>query len=175
MHVKPINEAHDIAEIAEKEYETQFEIAEGMIEKLSNKVMQLEKEIIDLKERFKADECDLCNDLQDENEELKQQLADIKYLNREEVEKIIYELSSRNSYGNNEIENCDYDNLVTAICNLATKPTCTYLGNDKIEYYKEDINNHNNSYLKDAHNYRIKEKEKIKPLKIGEQWIGDKQ
>ncbi len=120
--------AHDIVEIVEKEYATnqgftdllkesadlklQLADTSGRFEgemDLNTKIM---KENAELKERFKSDECDLCNDLQDENEELKQQLEDIKYLNREEVEKII----------KTEIDPCHnyvIKDLVTAICNLA--------------------------------------------------------
>ena len=63
-----------VAEIAEKEYIPLIHEAIMMNSQKLEKIEQLEAEIAGLKERFKADECDLCNDLQDEVAELKEQL-----------------------------------------------------------------------------------------------------
>jgi len=152
--------AKDIVDIVEKDTPN-IMIYQRQIEKqntnLKDEIKQwqvswdiLTKENTELKERFKADECDLCNDLQDENMELKQQvdrlhkneiiyhkrLKDIKYLNRDEVGKIIRDLLEENHNLDSGI--CDnitgnpmkdyaicyhknIDNKVTAICNLAYK------------------------------------------------------
>lgn len=57
-------------------------------------------------------DCEKCNDLQDENEDLKQQLVSIKYLNRGEVEKIYNEC-------NGNYLGFEMNKFVAAICNLA--------------------------------------------------------
>ncbi len=99
--------------------------------------IELEKEIEELKERFKADECDLCNDLQDEVEELgiqKVELEDklntIRYLNRDEVDEIVTEIWDNKIISHLDYETADdeiiimksLDEMVITICSLAYEP-----------------------------------------------------
>ncbi len=98
-------QAHDIAEIAEKENAETF-VTLGNVRigtRTKNKISKLEKE----------------------NAELKQQLADIKYLDRDEVEKIIEEfIKNTSGCSNSLLEDVEdlkhYESIaITAICNLA--------------------------------------------------------
>ena len=74
-----------------------------------DKIQQLEKENAELKKELDRVQCDECMNFEDENIKLKQQLSEIKPLNRQEVEGIF------NSYC---ITN---ETIITAICNLAVK------------------------------------------------------
>ena len=92
---------------------------------LNTKVMKENAELKDKLDKLMNDtsQCDICLDLCFENEKLTKQLADKKYLNRNEVEKIIPK------YGNYSTTE-EHTSWVTAICNLA--PEQRYLNFDEV-------------------------------------------
>lgn len=158
------------------ELEEKISILEVKAVARNGRIMDLEEEIATLQENFDEnreellENRDTCDELIEKIDKLESKLADIKYLDRQEVENAVFTVCVFDDEGN--LTDSNTGELISAICSLAIKPidkdkiydllfqtfstwsmpqtgTSGLRGKKIIQWYKEFMQNLANEILKE--------------------------